>query len=354
MSDTLHDPHGPDAQTLARFLSGECARDEADAVARWIAADPSRQRQVETLRAVWSAAATRHVTLDLDEAWRGVVSRIERAPAGALGRPVPTRQALFPAAPRRRHWVVGGIAVAAMLIATVAIRYLPDVAPRSAVPAVMRQVATARGQRASIQLGDGTRVVLGVESKLRFPDNFGAERRDVYLDGEGYFEVTHDARKPFIVHTNGATAEDLGTAFDVRDYATDSAVQVVVVSGSVALHPERAGAPGTVLAHGQLGRVTRRSQRTSMQTVDPSAYLAWRDGRLVFEDAPLSEVLAQLHRWYDVDFQLADSTVASRQLAASFDGQSITEVLDFVAPALDLRYERRGRTITFFPYDGPR
>jgi transmembrane sensor len=349
MSEDLEAPYDIDAVLLARFLSDECSRSERDAVQEWMAADPVHRARVEALRAVWASAGTSRVQLDLDATWAAVTARVAHSGRRPALRVVPPR--VRRAESGARWWISVGAVAAVLTVAAVGVlRYAVPGGVSARTPETMREVATAAGQRATVQLGDGTRVVLGVDSKLRFPAAFGGARREVYLDGEGYFDVTHDAAKPFVVHVRDAVAEDLGTAFGVRAYEDDSTVQVVVTAGKVALGAALPGAPrGPVLTAGRLGRLDRRSHHVEVQSVDTTAYLAWRDGRLVFDNTPLPQVVAELHRWYDVDIQVADSNIAARQLTASFHARSITEILDFMTLAMELRYERHGRTVTLFP-----
>ncbi|HEY2066975.1 MAG TPA: FecR domain-containing protein [Gemmatimonadaceae bacterium] len=212
----------------------------------------------------------------------------------------------------------------------------------------MRTAATGRGQRDTLRFDDGTRVVLGAVSTLRYPVPFGARARDVYLVGEGYFEVSHDGRRPFRVHAGDATAEDLGTAFGVRAYAEDSTVRVVVAEGKVALGAATTGgvaAPRAILSPGELGRLARGTAVPSVQHVDVATYLGWTRGRLAFDDAPLADVVAELARWYHADFRITDASVETRRLTGSFTNTSLSDMLAALAPVLDVRFERIGDTV---------
>ena len=215
----------------------------------------------------------------------------------------------------------------------------------------MREYATAPGQRAMVRLPDGSQVTLSVASRLRYPESFpGAARREIHLEGEAVFEVKHDSRRPFVVHSGDAVTEDLGTTFSVRAYPTDTAVRVVVTEGSVELRARRlpAGRRGVVLVAGQLGELNRNGNTVVRSEANASRYLAWRDGRLTIDDTPLRIALPELSRWYDLHFVLHDPTLGNRILTASFGGDSVTQTLDLVAAALDARYERVGRTVTWY------
>ena len=210
----------------------------------------------------------------------------------------------------------------------------------------LQTASTPPGSRAEIRLADGTRVVLGAASSLRYPREFGAGARDVYLTGEGYFEVAHDAAHPFRVHAAHATAEDVGTAFGVFAYAGDTTVRVVVAEGSVALGAASAQhAHRTLLTPGQLGTLGIRDAAPTVTRVNVDAYLAFTQGRLAFDETPLSDVVAQLGRWYGTPLRLADSSLATKTLTASFTTESLGDVLSALAPVLDVRFERVADTV---------
>jgi ferric-dicitrate binding protein FerR (iron transport regulator) len=152
------------------------------------------------------------------------------------------------------------------------------------------------------------------------------------------------------VHARHATAEDIGTAFVVRAYAEDSIVRVVVAEGSVSLgaganRSSHAIPPRAVLTAGQLGALRQGEARPTVRRVNVDVYLAWTEGRLAFDDMPLGDVMAQLGRWYDVPVRIADPSLASRTLTASFTTESLTDVLASLAPVLDVRFERVADTV---------
>ena len=217
---------------------------------------------------------------------------------------------------------------------------------RAAAPQPMRLYATVRGERADLHLADGTRIALNVDSRLQLPLDFGRRNRTVYLEGEAYFQVQHDSTRPFRVVAANTVTEDLGTGFVVRAYPGSSGVRVVVAHGKVALRQARDSAAGTVLSIGDLGRLDTSGVVTVRSGVDVSRYTAWTEGRLEFVNTPLSEVVSQLERWYDLDITLVDSGLSARPLTATLGHQSTDEMLQLLAASLDVRVQRDGRRVT--------
>jgi transmembrane sensor len=231
-----------------------------------------------------------------------------------------------------------------------------------------RRYATAVGQRDSVRLPDGTRVVLGAASTMTVPADYGATTRTVVLDGEAYFHAEHDAVRPFVVRVGPAAVHDLGTAFTVRhgpDVAdgrgrvavtvTEGAVRLAAVDLAPTPGPVAARDSGIVLRAGERGVVAPvPGRRFAAARVDGSATAvaddtAWTSGRLVFRDAPLVEVAGALRRWYGVELRVADPTLARRHLTATFRGEPLPEVLRVVGLALGARVDRRGDTVVVRP-----
>ncbi|HKU61451.1 MAG TPA: FecR domain-containing protein, partial [Gemmatimonadales bacterium] len=234
-----------------------------------------------------------------------------------------------------------GLAAAATVALAVGGAWYAQRAHTAAPPAEppMAELTTLPGQRADLLLPDGTRVTLGMASRLRYPVRYAGESRDLYLDGEAYFQVVRDPARVFRVHTRQGVTEDVGTAFNVQSYA-GGPLSVVVTEGAAVL---RAGAADSVmLGPADLGQVAADGRLTRTAGVDVDSYLAWRDDRLVFKRTPLPEVLERLRAWYGMDIELGDSALAGRSWTATFEGDRAGTVLDELALTMKLRYERRG------------
>jgi transmembrane sensor len=173
-----------------------------------------------------------------------------------------------------------------------------------------------------------------------------AGAREIMLEGEAVFDVAHDSTRPFVVYAGNAVARDIGTRFDVRAYPGAGAVQVVVASGIVMLSDTaHARTPGVLLTAGQLGAIDSAGRATHQPNVDTAQFFAWTDGRLAFRNTPLREAAARLERWFDLDIEIPDSTIATRRITATISAQPVQDVLDAITLPLHLRYERHGRRV---------
>ncbi|MBX6333155.1 MAG: FecR domain-containing protein [Gemmatimonadaceae bacterium] len=335
---------------LDRYFAGGCTPEEAAAVQRWAERDPRNADTLAAARTIWEKAGALPRRFDAHAALRTMRARLGHASAQASA---PALR-LHPLAPpreerRARWWAIAAAAVVAALGGTVFVRAVPrppEAPAQAEMPA--HEYATTTGQRADILLPDGTRVSLNVASELRVPASYGVGARDVYLSGEAFFDVRHDARHPFRVHTPGAIAEDLGTAFVVRAYAADSASTVVVASGRVAVRGRATDArQRAALGRGQLGRVDAAGRVSVVPAVNVADYTAWRAGRLIFRQTPLADVARELERWYGVRVTVADSALAATPVTGTFVDQPLDAVLTVVARSLDVRYSRQATHVRF-------
>lgn len=342
---------GIDPELLDRYLAGECSEQEAAIVRRFLMARPDIARALSAFLLQLDGEADRPAPPDASTSWEMLRDRARdvRPPpvAGPLGHTSQPHSSTTPRhrvallAPRRASpWRRGAIAAC---VVGVAVAGVYRVTRHPAAPVDTRTdetFVTANRERADLRLSDGTRIHLAPASRLRVAANFGDTRRDVYLDGEGYFEVVHDATRPFSVFARNDTARDLGTAFAVRNYSDDDAVQVIVRSGAVNL--SRVGRLGA----GDVGRLGINGTTSLTHGVKVDSLLAWLEGRLVFRDAPLASVLRELRRWHDTDVQLADSALGTLPFTGVLTDVSFRSSIGLVAATLGLSVRRTGSRVT--------
>lgn len=327
---------------LVRYVTGRSSPAEAAAFEAALAADPELAARIDSYREVWAELRDARGEWDTDAAWAELRQRHEEQRLmQRLRLPAQERR------PARRVPVWFG-RVAAMLVLALGGMGVWGLVPWESLwsgrPVEMSEYLTSPGQRARLRLPDGSQVILSVDTRLRIPENFGRKSRDLYLEGEAIFEVEHDERRPFRVHTEGLISEDLGTRFSVRRYAEDSATAVAVTEGRVELKPAVStdSAEPHLLDPGDFGRVNDLGEVEIERGIDTESLLAWADGRLVFRDMPLGDVVAQLRRWYATEVRLGDPALSERRVSASFHREPLQQVLNLLALTLDLAAEREG------------
>lgn len=156
-----------------------------------------------------------------------------------------------------------------------------------------------RGGEYNITLADGSRIWLNSVSELRFPSRFQDDSREVYLNGEAYFEVSRDTTRPFRVNSRRLSVEVLGTSFNMSVYDDDENMHVTLEKGSVRVCPNGRG-NGIILAPDE--QLFVKGEQLIHRKVKASVYSAWRKDRFVFENENLDEVMRKLARWYDISY----------------------------------------------------
>jgi transmembrane sensor len=333
---------------LVRHTSGRATADDAERLRAYMEADPARADLVR--RAEQVATASRRPVRDADseQSWNALRARLLREPRLPAER-VPR----FEVSSGRARWLGRSLAAAAVLAAVGvgAVAWERGALRRNA-PLAMKEYRTARGEREEITLADGSRITLGAASRLRVPEHFGA-RRDVQLEGQAFFRVAHDPAHPFVVHASNAAVQAIGTSFEVRRYAEDTSVRVVVAEGRVALRAEDASAGASaLLTRGDVGELNARGTVAHIRRDAPlDAYLGWLGGRLAYRLTPLSTVIADLGRWYDVDVHVADSGRVNARISVVLPANDADAAGQLLAEVLGLRYERSGRVMTLTDAD---
>lgn len=194
----------------------------------------------------------------------------------------------------------------------------------------MAEVVTALVKRDTINLADGSRVILNAGSKLRYPKIFDGDTREVYLEGEGYFDVSKDATKPFIVHAGQLKTKVLGTSFNINAYKGQSKMEVTVVTGKVEVEETKSGRIVDLLPDEKVQFTHVDNQFRKILKADVKKAIVWSTGRLAFEDAPLADIVQQYYRRYGRKVEIEGNGLKNCRLSLVFDQESPEEVLDMI------------------------
>lgn len=200
-----------------------------------------------------------------------------------------------------------------------------------------------RGGEYCLTLSDGTRVWLNAQSELKYPVCFSGEKREVFLKGEAYFEVVRNEQKPFEVNTSRGNIRVLGTEFNIRDYKEEMRVVTTLVNGSVAYTSVK---NKMVALHPSEQLEDRGDNSLIPQKVNTALYVGWKDGKYLFKNLSLEEIMETLERWYDVTVFWQNEN--SRQLHFTGDLKrydNINTLLKFIETGGDVRFEIKGKTI---------
>ena len=197
-----------------------------------------------------------------------------------------------------------------------------------------------------LKLADGTKVWLNSLTRLRFPVTFAGEERKVYLTGEAYFEVARDSVHPFIVATDeGMEVKVYGTEFNVDTYRKGT-VKTTLVNGKVGIRVSATGEEMR-LSPNQMALFTKATQSIQVENVDSYGVVAWKDGKFVFEDEPIEEIMERLSRWYDVKVFYANERIKKHTFPGIITRfADISDVLHLMEETAAVEFRIQGDTVT--------
>jgi len=209
-------------------------------------------------------------------------------------------------------------------------------------PTRYEHVATVKGERKTIKLSDGTTVWLGPASSLNYPQRFTAETRQVQLSGEGFLEVAKDHRHPFIVHTANATTTVLGTSFDIKAYSDEKTITVTLLTGKVSF----SNGISKVLILPNQRAIYQKAQNVISKQDYPDAQnmISRRDGKLQYDNAPVSEIIADLRRNYNLNI-VTEGDVGNCEFYGRInDGEDAESFLRKLCRAIGADVNKNGNT----------
>lgn len=194
------------------------------------------------------------------------------------------------------------------------------------------------GKRSSVTFSDGTKIWINSGSKVIYPVTFESDKREIFVEGEVYFDVTSDTRWPFIVKTQQMDVKVLGTTFNVSAYKNESNLQVTLVEGTVEVSTNKKQAD--ILSPNQQFDFNTYTKEVKIQTVDVENYVAWKNGYYQFERQPLNTVFTKLSRYYGVRLEW-DEEVGKRTCYGKLDlKENLEDVLNNLkeASAIPLQF----------------
>lgn len=208
---------------------------------------------------------------------------------------------------------------------------------------VYNKLDIPRGGEFCLTLSDGTRVWLNSETSIQYPVVFGTKERRVFIQGEAYFEVTKDAKKPFTVQFMSSSVTVLGTSFNIRAYPEEKQSQTTLAEGSVRIY-----SPGSsmLLKPGEQAEVKALSGEMVKKEVEIKTYTSWKDGRFVFEQEPLENIMRTLERWYDIRVIFRDEGAKRISLSGNLKRYGdFSQVMNMLQMTGDVRFELHGNDV---------
>lgn len=202
------------------------------------------------------------------------------------------------------------------------------------------------GQKATITLGDGTVIKLNSGSSLKYPKVFSSDKREVFLEGEAFFEVAPNPDKPFIVVSGDLQTKVLGTAFNVKAYSNDNKVQVAVLHGKVGVKvPAK---EDLILLPNESAIYSKSDSDVKKAKFDMEKEFAWKDDVIYFKNSDFDEIKNVLERWYGVKFKFNKIVKIDKDFTGKFENRSLESVLEGISFSLNFQFDIDNDTVLIF------
>lgn len=210
---------------------------------------------------------------------------------------------------------------------------------------VYNTIVVPRGGEYKLELADGTLVWLNSDSELRYPVKFAGSQRDVWLKGEGYFEVSKNPEKSFRVVVDDMIVKVLGTSFNINAYKDRGNILTTLVSGKVDIQ-DMSGKSLVVMSPNQQVDF-RHGKISSVQEVDITRFVSWIDGKFYFNDMTLENIMSQLQRWYDIEVFFVDEELKSYPFTGVIRRDfTAGQIFEIIEKTTRVKFNVRGKCVT--------
>lgn len=335
---------------IQRYVVGSATAEEREIIDQWIEADSNNRKFIHDLELIWELTPAEDFELNVERAWNHFIFTKKFSDRNKL---IKNNQR------KSRNYLIYITRIAALIMvaffAGFFVQQYIDTMNELAAEQndnfkVMQELETDRGERARVTFSDGTKVTLNSASIVKFPEVFQNNNREVYLDGEAYFEVVSNPEQPFIVHTDAAEIRVLGTEFNIRGWNDDSRVDVLVSEGKVSVNSTGQNLQGqseVILTDGMLTSIKKGEIPTSPEKVDVNNYRLWMSGGMHFNDKPFNQVIKDIERRFNVNITVSDEQLMEVPYTGIFQYAELDEVLSVIAATMEVEYTRDGAEIDF-------
>lgn len=294
-----------DKDILYRFFEGHATVDEMKSVKEWTEASEENNRLFRRERKLFNAMV--------------LVGHSKESG-------IPTKENK-----KKNYFIREFLKIASIIIITVGVTaaLFSIGKDKEDVNIAMQTITVPAGQRVNLDLPDGTNVWLNAGTKMQYPVSFMQGKREVILDGEAYFEVAHNEKSPFVVHTHALDVEVLGTKFNVEAYSKRKVFETSLIQGKVRVKsPDNEKVSVTLLPN---YKTTLKSGKLVVSKIDDYNVYRWKEGLYCFKNKPFAEIMQDLERYYDLNIQLDKQSIAKVALTGKF---RISDGLDYALRVL--------------------
>ncbi len=320
---------------IIKSFSGEITQEEKTLLRNWLNAGDENEQYYAQLKNIWQVSGVKFTPdeIDAEKAANLVLEKINNKASLSRNRSLSLLV----------WWQrVAAIIVLPLLFALVYLLGSKGWADDTEM--VYQEVMSPPGTCSKVKLADGTTVWLNAQSVLKYPVVFQEDKREVFLAGEAYFEVRSDKRHPFIVKTKVMDIKATGTAFNVEAFDSENITAVTLIEGKVKVNIK--GQKGLDMTPNQRISYDNKIDSYHIETVNPYKWYAWKDGVLMFRDDPLEYVFKRIGLTYNIHIEVKDKKLAEHPYRATFEGESIDEILRLIKMTAPIEYVTEERIMT--------
>jgi len=325
--------------TLLSYLKGTLTIEEANTIQEWINASETNKKQFTEIKKVWEYAASINdfQSIDARQDWQNVKAKMKFEKDEITVSKVRNLSGL--------QWFVR---IAAIFILFTGLAYAifnySDVFNFGKTDMI---VLATGDKKTEIVLSDGSKVSLNKNSQLTYPKQFSNKLRKVKLKGEGYFEISENKKKPFVVETgNQAVIKVLGTEFNIKNEQIDNEVKLHVLNGKVAFFQSGKEDNRLIITKKQQAVLTKKGF-TKSETTNPN-FISWKTGILIFENDPVEKVAQDLSNHYQKNILLEYKSNKKYKITSTFDNEELKNVLEEIKLILNAEYKIENDRVTFY------
>jgi len=324
--------------TLTKFLNNRCSKPELDEIVRWADTNAFDKESINWGLENWTNqesngfADEQKFSLLFDRIQQRISSTAsEELRKQSIGYSVFT-------------WITRAAAVLLVPVLLFSLYMLSQNYQKSTVLAGLQkdslEIIAPIGSRVRVQLPDGSIVSLNYGSKIKYPQVFSGNTRSVLLSGEGFFEVAHNPQIPFIVKTRDLNIKAVGTSFNVMAYPEEPYIEATLVSGKIIVDKQGRGMKniGAMTPGQHLNYNSETGRIVCIKEGNIEKYIAWKDGKIIFEDTPILQVVEKLNRIYNVDITVTDE-VKDYVYTVTFEDEPLPQILDLMTLATPISYK---------------
>ena len=326
-----------DWEIIANILADEATPEEKQIFDKWISSNNENKAHFNDLKKIWiqSGTLSEYDLIDVNAARNKVKSKIK----------IQSNNKLLIV---RRLLRIAAVFVLAIGIGWLTY-YLFEKAGSKRV--IYSESVTKNGEKEQLVLSDGTEIWINSGTSLKYPEVFTGKNREVFLEGEAFFDVAHNSNKPFIITTSFIQVEVLGTEFNISSYTDDETIETTLVTGAVKIinknSKSKQGKENYTLKPNDKATFFKNNNTIVIDEVITQYYTSWKDGRLFFNNETFESIAKRLERWYDLEIVLTNSKLKYNRYTCVVDkDKTIEHVLKLLDICTPIEYTIEGKTIT--------